>query len=760
MLKKVGYKTKILLYFIIIVLTIVISLSGINYLNSRKLMTDSARQQAADTLAQLKNTNDLLLENMEQSLKAFTSYSDLEFFGIRYDTIRDYRIKKAVFDRISDVLNMNTFFTSCYVYYPEQKTVIDVNVYTPNYKSIYENSNQKLIDAAYAAHLAGGGEQSPLYSIVKTGGETEWVMCVPVQCSSQIVKPPLLIVTVDSSYFFQNLKNISLLADSQVYISNKHSNWIGSDSPPKEVVERFLKSARTSLKGNFIQTMNHTKYMTTYEVSQVSGWNYLYIVPLDTIYYKINFLLVTALFAALLCGIVGFAIAMILAGKIYTPIEALSGELSVVKDAMPPQGDAFNNLRTGVTALISQNKLMQQKLTESELIVKNAFLRQLLENQVELYESLYESFESYNILFTDKIRYMVATLAVEQSITSMPTYANRKEALMLLIQIEQFLQNRTQMKNDIFFESVNMDTNEVTIIFGLNNSSISERQVSSLLSLVRQDVENSHHHAVTVGYSHISQDVAQIPYLYQQAQAALEYQFVLGTSRIISFGDLPENVAKNYRYPWNIEKIILSNLKQGLHHDVCTEIDHFAHYALLNIQDTEKIRLSFINLYTDIMQTAEETSPDNLNNIVTDTVYQGILQSNCWADVVKLLKEYCCQLCEKINQKRNDHTNDIALSAIEFINDSFISPDLDLEVLSQKLNFSVSYISKMFKLSTGVSVKEYITQKRIALACELLTNTNKKVWEISKQVGYVQQRSFIEIFKKYKGMTPSEFRNK
>lgn len=79
-------------------------------------------------------------------------------------------------------------------------------------------------------------------------------------------------------------------------------------------------------------------------------------------------------------------------------------------------------------------------------------------------------------------------------------------------------------------------------------------------------------------------------------------------------------------------------------------------------------------------------------------------------------------------------------------------------MLSHELGFSISYISKMFKMSQGVPIKEYLTQKRIEKACELLLQTNMKVWEIGSNVGYEQQRSFLEIFKKYKGMTPSDYR--
>lgn len=42
-----------------------------------------------------------------------------------------------------------------------------------------------------------------MFCVTLAGGGKEWVMVVPVRYSSQIVEPPLLIVTVDGSYFFR-----------------------------------------------------------------------------------------------------------------------------------------------------------------------------------------------------------------------------------------------------------------------------------------------------------------------------------------------------------------------------------------------------------------------------------------------------------------------------------------------------------------------------------------------------------------------------
>lgn len=150
--------------------------------------------------------------------------------------------------------------------------------------------------------------------------------------------------------------------------------------------------------------------------------------------------------------------------------------------------------------------------------------------------------------------------------------------------------------------------------------------------------------------------------------------------------------------------------------------------------------------------------PQLADQLPADGLYKAVLKGGRSTDIVQLLKQYAEALCSGVTRRREDHTNDIARAALDYLAQHYAEPQLDLDTLSAQLGFSGSYISKMFKAATGISIKEHITQKRIALACDLLRHTDKKVWEISTAVGYEQQRSFIEIFKKYKGMTPSEYR--
>ena len=58
-----------------------------------------------------------------------------------------------------------------------------------------------------------------------------------------------------------------------------------------------------------------------------------------------------------------------------------------------------------------------------------------------------------------------------------------------------------------------------------------------------------------------------------------------------------------------------------------------------------------------------------------------------------------------------------------------------------------------------MSYKNYVIDKRLTLACKLLTETGDPVHEISLRVGYDNYSYFTRLFKKTYGVTPAEFRS-
>ena len=64
----------------------------------------------------------------------------------------------------------------------------------------------------------------------------------------------------------------------------------------------------------------------------------------------------------------------------------------------------------------------------------------------------------------------------------------------------------------------------------------------------------------------------------------------------------------------------------------------------------------------------------------------------------------------------------------------------------------------MFKRAYGVSVNDYINQYRVSQAKALMDETDMKVYEIAFHVGFNDQHYFSKIFKRYQGVSPTEYR--
>ncbi|MDQ0087047.1 two-component system response regulator YesN [Paenibacillus anaericanus] len=93
----------------------------------------------------------------------------------------------------------------------------------------------------------------------------------------------------------------------------------------------------------------------------------------------------------------------------------------------------------------------------------------------------------------------------------------------------------------------------------------------------------------------------------------------------------------------------------------------------------------------------------------------------------------------------------------------FIIANLDiasLQTISSNIYLNPSYLSKIYKLETGEGISEYILRVRMEKASMLLAQSPEKIYEISIMLGYQKPSYFIQLFKKFYGVTPQEYRNK
>lgn len=84
---------------------------------------------------------------------------------------------------------------------------------------------------------------------------------------------------------------------------------------------------------------------------------------------------------------------------------------------------------------------------------------------------------------------------------------------------------------------------------------------------------------------------------------------------------------------------------------------------------------------------------------------------------------------------------------------------ISLQAVAKKYNYSVTYISKLFKSVTGSSLVSYIIEKRIGRARQMMYE-NVEIMQIAERVGYRNYSNFYKAFKKATGASPEEYRRK
>ena len=95
----------------------------------------------------------------------------------------------------------------------------------------------------------------------------------------------------------------------------------------------------------------------------------------------------------------------------------------------------------------------------------------------------------------------------------------------------------------------------------------------------------------------------------------------------------------------------------------------------------------------------------------------------------------------------------------DYISDNLDS-DLSLEMLAKRCFYNPSYFSRLFKSKFKVSLVEYVSNKRIEKAMQLLSETELSAAAISSACGFSNKSVFYRTFSKITGKTPNEYRSK
>lgn len=115
------------------------------------------------------------------------------------------------------------------------------------------------------------------------------------------------------------------------------------------------------------------------------------------------------------------------------------------------------------------------------------------------------------------------------------------------------------------------------------------------------------------------------------------------------------------------------------------------------------------------------------------------------------------------NQAIIYHQNDeisyreIIRPVLEYIANNF-QEDISIEQLANLVHLSKGYFMDCFKKAVGITAIEHLEQLRVNAACEVLSNTEKRISDIAFSCGYRNLSNFNRQFLKMAGRSPNEYR--
>ena len=126
-------------------------------------------------------------------------------------------------------------------------------------------------------------------------------------------------------------------------------------------------------------------------------------------------------------------------------------------------------------------------------------------------------------------------------------------------------------------------------------------------------------------------------------------------------------------------------------------------------------------------------------------------------DVLDIVSE-AVEEFEKCMMEQEDGFRKEITDVKNYIHHHYSEKNIGPETLASIVYLSQGYLSAVFKEETGVTINRYIRQVRMEKAKELLENTNKKIGQIAKEVGFSNSSYFCRSFKEYFGISPESCR--
>lgn len=118
------------------------------------------------------------------------------------------------------------------------------------------------------------------------------------------------------------------------------------------------------------------------------------------------------------------------------------------------------------------------------------------------------------------------------------------------------------------------------------------------------------------------------------------------------------------------------------------------------------------------------------------------------------------KLLSQQKAQKHNRTQEIVIQINQRLEQGFRDTGIGAQSIAEEMGVSAAYLRKQYLTEAGISIGDKLNQLRMDEASRLLLETDQPIESIARQIGVENTKYFFVLFKKFKGMTPRQFRCK
>lgn len=274
---------------------------------------------------------------------------------------------------------------------------------------------------------------------------------------------------------------------------------------------------------------------------------------------------------------------------------------------------------------------------------------------------------------------------------------------------------------------------------------------------LQESISNGSDFNITIGMGGSCENVRDLPALSRKAAEALNYKMVIGSSKVIYPEDIVYKTINRSTLTQAQKEKICFYVKAGLPDEaVNLAFDFFdsvspdnTGLSALKVNAIELISLIFNNVWDIDTSTLSEMLPG---------CFHSIFGINTVPEMKEYFKECVCHISSTLESAKDREKTTQIRSILDFLKSNYADYSITLKSTADKFYKNASYLSRLFRHETGESFVEHLTRIRMEESVRLLKHSDMKTYEISEAVGILDPNYFSKCFRKYTGMSVSEYR--